>query len=449
MPRPLNVLPGDLWLQLYECTMKGCGCTAGRLRQCRLYQKSPNRMMEDGEPLVPEDAVITFLPPGTYMKVVTVEITDQYTSIQVRCRHTDAHENILLNKLNKAWVVIWTKDSSHISANGTVDCGMMSAIQCKPQDDWAPDDAGDPPHPVDGMRPGEMSSSEEETNMDTTEAAERDRRQLLQKKRAAAGRIDMPGDVTLPRGDQPVRGMWNTVDDYPYGKPGVPWGRGHGRMSPPTRNGGTATPAASAGDSAAPACSASGGHPAGLQPASFKEPPPIKAGSKAPPPPPPPRRERRRGGGGGRPFCGGCKKQRPGERVFCLALNCHRRVGPGCTPGCLRTEFPRVARRRFGWCMYCPATAMVDVLKAERRGGTGEGREAGGDRRRRSRRRRSSSPLVEGAHASGPGVTEGPVREPALQGTAARATGGGALKDGRVYPLRSALRAPPCLGSRR
>ena len=272
--------------------------------------------------------------------------------------------------------------------------------------------------------------------MDTlARAAERDRSQrikglnlepsaaqILQEKRAAAGRIDMPGDVTLPRGDQPVRGMWNTVDDYPYGKPRVPWGRGHGRMSPPTRNGGTATPAASAGGSAAPACSASGGHPAGLQPASFKEPPPIKAGSKAPPPPPPPppRRERRRGGGGGRPFCGGCKKQRPGERVFCLALNCHRRVGPGCTPGCLRTEFPRVARRRFGWCMYCPATAMVDVLKAERRGGTGEGREAGGDRRRRSRRRRSSSPLVEGAHASGPGVTEGPVREPALQGTAAQ-----------------------------
>ena len=94
MPRPLNVLPGDLWLQLYECTMKGCGCTAGRLRQCRLYQKSPNRMMEDGEPLVPEDAVITFLPPGTYMKVVTVEITDQYTSIQVRCSHNNAHENI-------------------------------------------------------------------------------------------------------------------------------------------------------------------------------------------------------------------------------------------------------------------------------------------------------------------------------------------------------------------
>ena len=150
--------------------------------------------------------------------------------------------------------------------------------------------------------------------MDTTEAAERDRRQrikglnlepsaaqLLQKKRAAAGRIDMPGDVTLPRGDQPVRGMWNTVDEYRYGKPRVPPGRGHGRMSPPTRNGGTATPAASAGGSAAPACSASGGHPAGLQPASFKEPPPIKAGSKAPPPPPPPpRRERRRGGGPGR-----------------------------------------------------------------------------------------------------------------------------------------------------
>ena len=436
MPRPLNVLPGDLWLQLYGCTMKGCGCTAGRLRQCRLYQKSPNRMMEDGEPLVPEDAVITFLPPGTYMKVVTVEITDQYTSIQVRCRHTDC----------LGWVVIWTKDSSHISANGTVDCGMMSAIQCKPQDDWAPDDAGDPPHPVDGMRPGEMSSSEEETDMDTlARAAERDRSQrikdlnlepsaaqILQEKRAAAGRIDMPGDVTLPRGDQPVRGMWNTVDDYPYGKPRVPWGRGHGRMSPPTRNGGTATPAASAGGSAAPACSASGGHPAGLQPASFKEPPPIKAGSKAPPPPAPPppppppsqhrsRSRRRRGGGGGRPFCGGCGKQRPGERVFCLAPNCHRRVGPGCTPGCLRTEFPRVARRRFGWCMYCPATAMVDVLKAERRGGTGEGREAGGDRRRRSRRRRSSSPLVEGAPASGPGVTEGPVREPALQGTAAQA----------------------------
>ena len=244
--------------------------------------------------------------------------------------------------------------------------------------------------------------------MDTTEAAERDRRQLLQL---------MPGDVTLPRGDQPVRGMWNTVDDYPYGKPRVPWGRGHGRMSPPTRNGGTATPAASAGDSAAPACSAKAPPPA----CSAKAPPPPPAGSKAPPPPPPPpRRERRRGGGGGRPFCGGCKKQRPGERVFCLALNCHRRVGPGCTPGCLRTEFPRVARRRFGWCMYCPATAMVDVLKAERRGGTGEGREAGGDRRRRSRRRRSSSPLVEGAPASGPGVTEGPVREPAFQGTAAR-----------------------------
>ena len=38
----------------------------------------------------------------------------------------------------------------------------------------------------------------------------------------------------------------------------------------------------------------------------------------------------------GRPLCDRCMRQRPGERIRCVS--CQRRVGPGCTPGCLLVE---------------------------------------------------------------------------------------------------------------
>ena len=54
----------------------------------------------------------------------------------------------------------------------------------------------------------------------------------------------------------------------------------------------------------------------------------------------------------GRPVCGRCRRQRPGERIRCL--RCQRKVGPGCTPGCLLVELRRVSRERVGLCIDWP-----------------------------------------------------------------------------------------------
>ena len=53
-----------------------------------------------------------------------------------------------------------------------------------------------------------------------------------------------------------------------------------------------------------------------------------------------------------RPLCERCRRQRPGERIRCIL--CQRRVGPGCTPGCLLVEWRRVSRERVGLCTDWP-----------------------------------------------------------------------------------------------
>ena len=54
----------------------------------------------------------------------------------------------------------------------------------------------------------------------------------------------------------------------------------------------------------------------------------------------------------GRPLCERCARQRPGERTRCL--RCQRKVGPGCTPGCLLVELRGAARGRVGLCADWP-----------------------------------------------------------------------------------------------
>ena len=52
-----------------------------------------------------------------------------------------------------------------------------------------------------------------------------------------------------------------------------------------------------------------------------------------------------------RPLCEVCERQRPGELILCCY--CGKYMGPGCTPGCMLAEFPRVARTRLGMCVEC------------------------------------------------------------------------------------------------
>ena len=54
----------------------------------------------------------------------------------------------------------------------------------------------------------------------------------------------------------------------------------------------------------------------------------------------------------GRPLCDRCLRQRPGDRIKCVL--CQRRVGPGCTPGCLLVEWRGAARERVGLCADWP-----------------------------------------------------------------------------------------------
>ena len=58
------------------------------------------------------------------------------------------------------------------------------------------------------------------------------------------------------------------------------------------------------------------------------------------------------GARGARALCERCLRQRPGERIRCLS--CNRRVGPGCTPGCLLVETVRAGRQRTGLCVDWP-----------------------------------------------------------------------------------------------
>ena len=54
----------------------------------------------------------------------------------------------------------------------------------------------------------------------------------------------------------------------------------------------------------------------------------------------------------GRPLCDRCLRQRPGDRIRCV--RCQRKVGPGCTPGCLLVELRGTARERVGLCADWP-----------------------------------------------------------------------------------------------
>ena len=73
-------------------------------------------------------------------------------------------------------------------------------------------------------------------------------------------------------------------------------------------------------------------------------PSPYAQAAVRPPPVRPPRR--------GRQLCDRCRRQRPGDRIRCV--RCQRRVGPGCTPGCLLVELRGTARQRVGLCADWP-----------------------------------------------------------------------------------------------
>ena len=71
--------------------------------------------------------------------------------------------------------------------------------------------------------------------------------------------------------------------------------------------------------------------------------------------------------GRGRPLCQRCRRQRPASRVQCIS--CARRVGPGCTPGCLLVELARFGRHRRGLCMdwpYCGNTTPENWVQGAR-----------------------------------------------------------------------------------
>ena len=71
--------------------------------------------------------------------------------------------------------------------------------------------------------------------------------------------------------------------------------------------------------------------------------------------------------GNGRPLCQRCRRQRPASRIRCLS--CARRVGPGCTPGCLLVEVARVGVHRRGLCMdwpYCGSSTPEDWVQGAR-----------------------------------------------------------------------------------
>ena len=73
-----------------------------------------------------EDAVLNFIPAGTYMYVVKVEMTDRYTSIQVRCTHPDPRQLAWPSSGHpEAWAVLWAR--APVSPDDAI-MGMMSAV---------------------------------------------------------------------------------------------------------------------------------------------------------------------------------------------------------------------------------------------------------------------------------------------------------------------------------
>ena len=133
MPRPRGVSPGTWWLQQWGCTMTNCRCpTVDPIRHCCLYQKSADAILDgqcDGIFALSrffEDAVLHFLPAGTYMYVVQVEETDRYTSIQVRCTHPEPGQLAWPSSGHpEAWAVLWARTPE--SPDDAI-MGMMSAI---------------------------------------------------------------------------------------------------------------------------------------------------------------------------------------------------------------------------------------------------------------------------------------------------------------------------------
>ena len=113
--------------------MTNCRClTVDPIRHCCLYQKSADAILDgqcDGIFALSrffEDAVLHFLPAGTYMYVVQVEETDRYTSIQVRCTHPEPGQLAWPSSGHpEAWAVLWARAPE--SPDDAI-MGMMSAI---------------------------------------------------------------------------------------------------------------------------------------------------------------------------------------------------------------------------------------------------------------------------------------------------------------------------------
>ena len=136
VPRPHGVLPGTAWLQKCGCSKTHCRCTAGPLRQCRLYEKSPRAMEHAGGCAVPMEPTghfftCDFVPDGTSMEALAVEMTERYTSIQVRCTGPTLH--------GEGWLVLWA--STPVSLDDAilgVCCAMPVVSETRPCSERVP-----------------------------------------------------------------------------------------------------------------------------------------------------------------------------------------------------------------------------------------------------------------------------------------------------------------------
>ena len=136
VPRPHGVLPGTAWLQKCGCSKTHCRCTAGPLRQCRLYEKSPRAMEHAGGCAVPMEPTghfftCDFVPDGTSMEALAVEMTERYTSIQVRCTGPTLH--------GEGWLVLWA--STPVSLDAAilgVCCAMPVVSETRPCSERVP-----------------------------------------------------------------------------------------------------------------------------------------------------------------------------------------------------------------------------------------------------------------------------------------------------------------------
>ena len=136
VPRPHGVLPGTAWLQKCGCSKTHCRCTAGPLRQCRLYEKSPRAMEHAGGCAVPMEHTghfftCDFVPDGTSMEALAVEMTERYTSIQVRCTGPTLY--------GEGWLVLWA--STPVSLDAAilgVCCAMPVVSETRPCSERVP-----------------------------------------------------------------------------------------------------------------------------------------------------------------------------------------------------------------------------------------------------------------------------------------------------------------------